>query len=42
MEHKEEEEGTESEKITKEEIVRQLLKLKRKKASGCDEIQNEA
>ena len=42
QEHHEEEEETESEKITKEEVIKQLLKFKREKAPGCDEIQNEA
>lgn len=41
-EHNEEEEKTESEEMTKEEVVRQLLKFKREKGPGCDEIQNEA
>ena len=42
QEHNEEEEEIESEKITKEEVIKQLLKLKGEKALGCDEIQNEA
>ena len=41
QEHNEEEEETEIEKITKEEVIKQLLKLKREKAPECDEIQNE-
>ena len=42
QEHNEEEKEMESERITKEEVIKQLLKLKREKAPGCDEIQNEA
>ena len=41
QEHNEEEKEMESERITKEEVIKQLLKLKREKAPGCDEIQNE-
>ena len=31
-----------SEKITKKEVIKQLLKLKKEKAPGYDEIQHEA
>lgn len=40
LKHSEEEEKTESEKITKEEVIRQLFKLKKEKAPGCDEIRH--